>query len=357
MQILSSKQILILRDVTAGNAHETLPNAENGTEVTALALGTTNNLILVGTVNGGSDLTIAAGGSAVLHKTGSGWWTSGSAASLGLAGVLLANGTVAATGNLDLDGNDVLDVGLLQADSIVDPGGTGPSLELSSSEIVATGKGSLQTPLSVDGVLGVTANLQEWRVNGSPLSSIAADGGLTAPSVTLPDAGAPVDAVAATGTVSTTGTPGDGNTVTINSRVYTFKTALTPANDEILIDGQDNSLTNLEHAINNSGGVPGTDYQVATANADVTAGDVGTHAITLTAIVKGVSGNSISLDKTGTNVKVNAGDVPTSLGAGTDGTPGTENQIIANNGVAYLCTATATVATAGAWKKITIESL
>ena len=75
MQILSTEKILILRDVTDGDAHETLPNAKNGALAAAIALGTTNNLILVGTIDGGSDLTIPAGGSVVLFKTGSGWWS------------------------------------------------------------------------------------------------------------------------------------------------------------------------------------------------------------------------------------------------------------------------------------------
>src|SRR5207237_8590537 len=70
-------------------------------------------------------------------------------------------------------------------------------------------------------------------------------------------------------TVTASGTPADGDTVTVNGRVYTFKTTLTGAADEIHINGQDGSLTNLAAAINGTGTI-GTDYGTGTTiNADV----------------------------------------------------------------------------------------
>jgi hypothetical protein len=92
------------------------------------------------------------------------------------AGDFMADGSVPATGAFNMDGNNVDDIGVLQADSVVDPSGTGPSLELSAAEIVATGKGTLQTPFSVDAVSGVSVNLQEWRVDGSPVLAVNKDG-------------------------------------------------------------------------------------------------------------------------------------------------------------------------------------
>jgi hypothetical protein len=171
-------------------------------------------------------------------------------------------------------------------------------------------------------------------------------GGATAAS-----ASAPVDAILATGgSVGQSGTPADGNTVTVNGRIYTFKTALTPANDEVLINGGDGSLTNLQHAINGTGGTPNTDYKVATANADVSAGNVGSSAIALTVLTKGSTGN-IVVSRVGANLSVVS---PT---GGVDGTPGFAGEELFAGGNKYLCTVAATTASAGAWKKVTIGSL
>lgn len=123
---------------------------------------------------------------------------------------------------------------------------------------------------------------------------------------------------AATATVSASGAPADGNTVVVNSRTYTFKTALTPAAGEVLINGQDGSITNLIHAINQSGGTAGTDYVAGAANADATAGALGTpsHGTTLTAIVAGTAGNSLTLTKVGANLAVSGA----TFSGGTQGT-------------------------------------
>jgi hypothetical protein len=108
----------------------------------------------------------------------------------------------------------------------------------------------------------------------------------------------------ATNTVSDTGAPADGDTVTVNGRVYTFKTTLTGAADEIHINGQDGSLTNLAAAINLTGTI-GTDYGLGTViNAYVTASAVVSHSITLTAKMLGTAGNSLTLAKSGANLAV-----------------------------------------------------
>jgi hypothetical protein len=198
---------------------------------------------------------------------------------------------------------------------------------------------------TVDNELKIT--VPDTFSDGDLLAALGgAVGGATAAS-----ASAPIDAVLATGgSVGQSGTPADGNTVTINGRVYTFKTALTPTNDEVLINGGDGSLTNLQHAINGTGGTADTDYKVATANADVSAGNVGSSAIALTVRTKGEVGN-ITLSKVGANLSVVS---PT---GGVDGTPGFAGEELFAAGNKYLCTVVATTATSGAWKKVTIGSL
>lgn len=65
--------------------------------------------------------------------------------------------------------------------------------------------------------------------------------------------------------------PADGDTVVIGSKTYAFKTSLTPAEGEVLINTTAAAaLLNLIRAINHSG-TPNTDYKCAAVNADVTA--------------------------------------------------------------------------------------
>lgn len=123
----------------------------------------------------------------------------------------------------------------------------------------------------------------------------------------------------ASGTVTSNNTNVSNNdTVTINGRVYTFKTTLTvtPTADEIFIGASaDASLTNLKSAINNTG-TPGTDYGTPTTiNADVTSSAVASHVITLTAKATGFAGNQITLAKSAVTLTVSA----TTLSGGTGG--------------------------------------
>ena len=110
----------------------------------------------------------------------------------------------------------------------------------------------------------------------------------------------------ATGTLTSNNTNVSNNdTVTIGGQVYTFKSALTPANGEVLIAGTaDLSLTNLAQAINNSGGTPGTDYKVAAASSWVTSSTVAAHVLTFTSISPGIIGNSTTLAKAAVTLTV-----------------------------------------------------
>jgi len=171
---------------------------------------------------------------------------------------------------------------------------------------------------------------------------------------------APVDAVAATGTI-TDGNASDydvNQTITINGKEYKFKSALTePAVEgEVLIGGTaDSSLNKLVQAINRNTqlGTPGVDYNVAAAHPDVTAGAVGANASVLTAKVKGVIGNAITLTKVGAWGSVSGGV----LENGVDGTPGNARDIKIVAGQPYICLADSDTTSVGTWKGLTIEAL
>lgn len=104
----------------------------------------------------------------------------------------------------------------------------------------------------------------------------------------------PLTSAAATGTLTSNATaPGDSDTVTIGTKTYTFKTALTPIEGEVLIGANAAAaLANLKYAINHTG-TPGTNYQCAAAHPTALAGALTSTTLVVTAIASGTAGNSI----------------------------------------------------------------
>jgi hypothetical protein len=126
--------------------------------------------------------------------------------------------------------------------------------------------------------------------------------------------------VFATGTITSSGVNVSNNdTVTIDGRVFTFKTALTPAANEVLIGASAAaSLTNLVAAINLQG-VSGTNYGAGTLPpAGVYASAVTATVVTLTARRGGTTGNSLALAKTAATLTVSGATL--SGGSGSDST-------------------------------------
>jgi hypothetical protein len=133
---------------------------------------------------------------------------------------------------------------------------------------------------------------------------------------------------AAKGTLTSDNTaPSDGDTVTIGTKVYTFKTALTPTEGEVLINSTaDAALLNLIRAINHSG-TPNTDYKVAVADTQVTAAtSVTAHAFVVTAITPGAS--TVATTETSSHLSWGAA---TLAGGNTLITAATARVITANN--------------------------
>ena len=101
----------------------------------------------------------------------------------------------------------------------------------------------------------------------------------------------------ATGTLTLTGNAAADETVVVGSTTYTFKTAVSSANDVLRGATAADSLANLQAAINHETG-EGTTYGTGTvANTDATATAV-TDTLTIEARTAGASGNS--LDTTAT---------------------------------------------------------
>jgi hypothetical protein len=109
-------------------------------------------------------------------------------------------------------------------------------------------------------------------------------------------------ATKSTGTLTSNGTNvADGDTVLVDAKTYTFKTALTPAEGEVLI-GADaaESLDNLKLAINRTepGTNDGVKYKIAAAHPTVEATTNTDTVQTVQALTAGVAGNTIDLATT-----------------------------------------------------------
>lgn len=106
---------------------------------------------------------------------------------------------------------------------------------------------------------------------------------------------------AATGTLTFTNQPANGETVTIGAKVYTYQTVLTNVDGNVLIGANlTASISNLAAAINGGAG-SGTAYAAATVvNTQVTAVANAT-TLVITAIEAGTGGNAIATTETVAN--------------------------------------------------------
>ncbi|WP_051328404.1 hypothetical protein [Desulfatirhabdium butyrativorans] len=162
----------------------------------------------------------------------------------------------------------------------------------------------------------------------------------------------PVNAVAASGTITSDATaPSDGDTVTIGTKTYTFKTALTPTEGQVLIGSSAaEALDNLKSAINHEG-TPDTDYSCAEAHPTVTATTNTNTTQLVVAKTKGVAGNLIATTKVCDHLSW--GDA--TLAGGVNGTIGAANETCADASYLYHCIETNTISDAN-WRRISLGS-
>jgi hypothetical protein len=126
-----------------------------------------------------------------------------------------------------------------------------------------------------------------------------ASGGARSPNWSSVRVSAIQEGAAAVGTLTLTGNAGNGQTVTIGTKVYTFQTTLTDVDGNVLIGATaSNSIDNLIAAINLAAGA-GTLYAASTAfNQFVTAVAGTGDTMDVTARSPGTSGNTIATTET-----------------------------------------------------------
>jgi hypothetical protein len=143
-----------------------------------------------------------------------------------------------------------------------------------------------------------TRGLAVWVDDGDVNVAAGAGSGSADDGVTLNAADAMLLTVAKA-TLTLSGNAGNGQTVTIDGKAYTFQTVLTNVNGNVLIGASaSDSIDNLIAAINLSAG-SGTLYAAATTlHPTVTASAGAGDTMIATAKTSGTGGNSISVAKT-----------------------------------------------------------
>ena len=133
----------------------------------------------------------------------------------------------------------------------------------------------------------------------------------------------------ATGTITSDGTiPSDGDTVTIGSKTYTFKSALTPTEGEVLIGGSAAvALDNLKNAIMLTG-TPNTDYKCAAVHPQVIATDNTDTTQVVVSVAGGTAGNAYALAVSDANMSVSGASMAGGLANAIAVLDGTDGQVM-----------------------------
>lgn len=126
---------------------------------------------------------------------------------------------------------------------------------------------------------------------------------------------------AASGTITSSGVNvADGDTATLGATTYTFKTALTPSANQVLIGATAAaSMLNLVNAMNNNPEFVAVSYGTVTPNASAYAAlDSTGLIITMVARKGGTAGNSVGLSKVAASLSVSAANLANGAADATD---------------------------------------
>jgi flagellin len=201
--------------------------------------------------------------------------------------------------------------------------------------------GTSQSIFLSDGVSNTTVNTSTNAVSSAGLGMAAGTTQVNTP------------ATSSTAQVSLTGVPANGDQVDVDGTTYTFVTGTPAAAGQVAIvagnSGQ--TLLNLAHAINDSGGVPGTDYDVTAANAHVSATVAG-NTMTLTALTTG-NNNAYTLSSptdTSGNIVVSGATFTGGAAAGSSTVPYNNDLSSAADAQAALGVINTAIASVASWR-------
>ncbi len=185
---------------------------------------------------------------------------------------------------------------------------------------------------------------------------VASDGRIEAVAGFHATEGTPVNAVAATGSLTLANQPSGGMRLVIGNKTYTFVAAGTAVVDGEINIGSDLSGTqaNIIAAITGEPSEP-SETEVNTAHTQVTCGAAWVaNVLTLTARVKGAAGNAIATTDTLTSGSDGFGAA--TLANGVNGTVGLENQLMRDASYLYVALADNTVSDAN-WRRVSLGSV
>lgn len=171
-------------------------------------------------------------------------------------------------------------------------------------------------------------------------SAIDMTGG-TVGKISIPS-GTPVNAVAAVGTITVSGTPVADETMVIGATTYTFKALRAIAGEITLSAVNATQVTNIVDA-------------VTADSTDVTAADGTGDTVVITAATKGTAGNALTFTESVTGIAV---DGTGTLGAtvlGVAGTVGAAREMYADASYLYYTNA-ANSATGNGWRRVSLGS-
>jgi len=145
-------------------------------------------------------------------------------------------------------------------------------------------------------VIAAATDMSGWALR----LRIVSPAGLTKFDKTVEADGTVIGITAAVGTLTSSANFSDTETVTIDGKVYTFQSVLTNVDGHVKIAATEAlSIVNLQHAINASGGVVGTDYAtLTTAHPTVSCTAVTVHTTVVTARALGTAGNALATTET-----------------------------------------------------------
>jgi hypothetical protein len=207
--------------------------------------------------------------------------------------------------------------------------------------IAQTGADSVYAAMSGDVTMSKTGatTIGASKVGVTELeANLDLTGGVIA-KVSIP-AGTPVNAVAAVGTITVSGTPVAEETMVIGGTTFTFKAARGGAGEITLDANNATQVTNI---------IAATDLD----STDVVCTDGTGDTVVVTAAVKGVAGNSLPLTESATGIAVDGTGTLGATVAGVDGTVGAARETYVDTGFIYVCTAANSISGTN-WKKVAI---